>query len=573
MDVEREVSYVDKFGTHAEWNDLHDGREWQPPDNKDLQRSENVQHAHFCAFFHNREHLCNALPEKMKVVDVMGIVMCGLRSFLLSGIWLRLRRALRVRVFFKSRVVASCLHVRGFRDSVLDEWMQYWQDCEQHAKDELRSRCSSRRLAIAINVRRAGQQALAHALSATPDRMKVEVLWQLYWLLRMQASAAVKAYWCEWFALQAKRKKLLSNPHAISYADFSDAHQPLTLRAVDAALFVKGLQFPRFHAKPGREVMFKELVRLANAPNVPFVPDEENTSEPMHPPTSVTAAFASSPLCSNPKWFLQRCQQQTPLIPPLAWQPLGMLLQEDSEMLFEDDDAPLEDCAEPNSEDSRGSRLLQRRTLPTCANLSLGLIRPSSDALGLPLVAQRTRSSHSRSPGQLRSIAAPRQRSRSPRCSLVEGHALGSDGSHIPLLPRSMSGSPTSIAEEPPSSVSSNASSSSLNAPFPRRLTQGCRPLSGELDTVSFTLSRLRSAETPPDSPCEPLSGRLGSPQPCAFLRKSPRAMGPLPHLVRTPHLNKLEVLRDGTTFIKCMSPHSHGGRTPPAKGSEFPSP
>lgn len=52
----------------------------------------------------------------------------------------------------------------------------------------LRMRAQSPRLNSAINPKKACQAALANALVSTPDPLKVQVLWELYWLLRRQDS-------------------------------------------------------------------------------------------------------------------------------------------------------------------------------------------------------------------------------------------------------------------------------------------------------------------------------------------------------------------------------------------------
>eukprot|EP00667_Euglena_gracilis_P022820 EG_transcript_25531 len=249
MDFEQHASYVRCFGTHAEWNGLYDVKAWQP--SVDAQGLEKVQHAHFCAFFQTREHLSNPLPGAMKLADVMRIVRHGLHRFVGGGAWLRFHQALRIRLYFRRRVVPVCRRLAAARSAVLEEWLAYWRECEHRAKEELRSQVHSKRLVYALGARRAGQQALAHALATTPDRMKVKVLWQLYWLLRLQTASATKAYWREWFLLQAMREAFLVSPPPASRRDFSPLCEPLTLRAVNAALFVKALQVPRFTPRAG----------------------------------------------------------------------------------------------------------------------------------------------------------------------------------------------------------------------------------------------------------------------------------------------------------------------------------
>eukprot|EP00667_Euglena_gracilis_P004510 EG_transcript_4533 len=583
MDFERHASYVHRFGTHTEWNGLYDVKAWQPAVGG--QGSENVQRAHFCAFFHAREHLSNPLPRAMKLADVMRIVLHGLHRFVGGGAWLRFHQALRMRLYFRRRVVPVCRRLAAAREAVLDEWLAYWREAEHRAKEELRSQVHSKRLAYALGVRRSGQQALAHALAATPDCMKVKVLWQLYWLLRLQTASATNAYWREWFLLRAMREAFLVSPPPPSRRDFSPRREPLSLRAVNAALFVKALQAPHFTPVAGRDVTFKELVRLANAPNVPFV-HEKGTATLLHVPSSVVIAFQTSPLCTDTGWLLSRLHQPLPVVPPLSWHPV-LPQGDEGDLRPEELEGESELVVEVPTLEHKAS-LHHRRLQPHGAASSLSPIRvhcsppdggasTTKDGLLSPLPHLSARqSSQVRSPAPLseprRTFSNGLRRSRSPLSSLVDPPCRGGSQSltSTPSGRQSSTFSSGCDELEQLSSPSSTASSRLSNNSFTRVIAVPRQRSSKDPCNFGMGLVDLCSVD-PPQSPGEGLPACLSSSRSASSLSAHPRpGRGcqalPQPRSPAPRHGSKLEFLLDGTAFLKSTVAPTPGSL--PGKGN-----
>eukprot|EP00668_Euglena_longa_P009741 GGOE01011777.1.p1 GENE.GGOE01011777.1~~GGOE01011777.1.p1 ORF type:complete len:312 (+),score=64.39 GGOE01011777.1:251-1186(+) len=157
-------------------------------------------------------------------------------------------------------------------------------------------------------------------MTPTCEEVKVQVLWELYWLLLAQTAKKKDVYWARWRALQRQRQRirwrLLNRPQpsGVQPHDFQNS-EPVSLRAVNAALFVMLLQAPRFCYRPGKEVTLTELLLLANAPQPVF--HEEDVR--LRHASGVVTAFLDSPLCSDEAWLRKRFTMPVPLIPRRIW--------------------------------------------------------------------------------------------------------------------------------------------------------------------------------------------------------------------------------------------------------------
>eukprot|EP00668_Euglena_longa_P006716 GGOE01008028.1.p1 GENE.GGOE01008028.1~~GGOE01008028.1.p1 ORF type:complete len:434 (-),score=69.49 GGOE01008028.1:1384-2685(-) len=235
-------------------------------------------------------------------------------------LWLQLLQGLRTRVLLKG-MQALTAAANQHRLETLESWLEYWEHAEDMVHGELQARLSPGKGATGINAQQAGQVALAQVLTSTPDTVKYQVLWELYWLLKTQTAIQKHAHWMRWRALLRQRRivrKQLANPlqpsvnHAVDFMH----DEPVSLRALNAALFVLALQTPHFRYRMGKEVTLKELVRFASAPQRVCSPNEADT---LRHASAVITAFVDSPLCSDPAWLYRRYGKASPLIPPRTW--------------------------------------------------------------------------------------------------------------------------------------------------------------------------------------------------------------------------------------------------------------
>eukprot|EP00667_Euglena_gracilis_P006782 EG_transcript_6844 len=314
--VAQSLSYVARFGQDAGWNGLHETRDWQPASPHDINNSEAVQRAHFTAFFALANDLRFGLCPKSKVLDVVArvqYVLCKMRS---SRTWLVLRRALKAHVTFKRCTREFRYQVTAGRQLLLADWIGYWRDAELKAQNDLRRQLQSPKLLQLMSPRKARQFALAHALTFTPEAVKERILWDLYWLLRVQYGRRLTAHLARWIRLTRRRARLRGYPPPMDTADFFRG-EPRTLRAVNAALFVSALQEPKFDLQVGRGIHFKDLLQFAglqhSRPDPPALPPALKDASP------TAVAFLASPLCREPKWLLARFAALHPPIPPFNW--------------------------------------------------------------------------------------------------------------------------------------------------------------------------------------------------------------------------------------------------------------
>eukprot|EP00667_Euglena_gracilis_P005208 EG_transcript_5245 len=337
MAMSLDSAYVVHFGEHTDWNALHESSEWQPLTTDQVDDSEPVQRCHFSAFF-GATHGTTAryaLSPRHSLGRTLRIVRYCLTVWMDSRLWLLLRRGLRARILLRRRMRALAASLKQ-RLETLEGWLAYWQEAELKTHEELRGRLRSPRATAPMTHGQAEQIALAQVMTSTSEKVKWQVIWELYWLLYAQYQVQRELYWSRWRTLSQRRNMLRASQWAASpkgklRQDFVQ-EEPVSLRAVNAALFVLALQVPQFRYRAGQEVMYKELLRLANAPPPLF---RSNSTDPWlrHAPGALTA-FLDSPLCTTQSWLRKRFTMPAALIPPRTWRsdPRGLrrsLLVED----------------------------------------------------------------------------------------------------------------------------------------------------------------------------------------------------------------------------------------------------
>eukprot|EP00667_Euglena_gracilis_P026974 EG_transcript_32966 len=164
--------------------------------------------------------------------------------------------------------------------------------------------------------------AFAQTMAGTPDDEKGQVLWDLYWLLQTQTNALLKSYWTQWFELLYMRRLIQARPPQVDTEDFNMHNEPVSLRAIDAALFIHALRKPKPLFTAGKDIKMAELLRLASAPTGPILGLDKN-GDPIRQISPVVSAFQQSPLCRRRNWLATRLQQEQPVIPPRTWFPEG----------------------------------------------------------------------------------------------------------------------------------------------------------------------------------------------------------------------------------------------------------
>eukprot|EP00668_Euglena_longa_P020445 GGOE01025420.1.p1 GENE.GGOE01025420.1~~GGOE01025420.1.p1 ORF type:complete len:516 (-),score=91.68 GGOE01025420.1:1125-2672(-) len=312
--------YVVRFGEHSEWNSLHDSAEWQPLTTIEVEASEPVQHCHFSTFFvaaHGTRHALS--PRRNLCLTLRGVRNC-LEQWKVSRPWLQLRRGLRIRMLLRRRVRALAVAMKQ-RLNTLESWLTFWNDTEAKAQEDLRSRSRSPRAFAPMTAGQAEQMAVAQVMTSTSQKVKCQVLWELYWLLYAQTRIQKDLQWARWRTLLQRRQNLRAQRAPARHpqskvVDFTQ-DEPVSLRAVNAALFVMALQPPCFNYQAGHEVTFKELLRLANSPQ-PVFRSSAVDSWMRHAPGIITA-FMDSHLCREAAWLRKRFTVSTSLIPPQTW--------------------------------------------------------------------------------------------------------------------------------------------------------------------------------------------------------------------------------------------------------------
>eukprot|EP00667_Euglena_gracilis_P013874 EG_transcript_14339 len=318
-----DAAYVAQFGTHSAWNSLHDSVGWQPPTPEQVEVSDAVQRFHFNAFFHPAHHTFLPLSPAHCLSITLRLVHDFFRRWKSDCIWLRLHGAVRRRVLLKR-------HVRAFRAAAarhavatLEGWLAHWRETEAQMQETLRGwlRCGK-----PVATEWTGPVPLAHVMTSICEEVKVQVLWELYWLLHAQLLIQRHAYWARWHALKQLRQKVrwqqalsldIPQPQSKVLDFWND--EPVSLRAVNAALFVMALQPPRFRCRPGHEITLKELLLFAHAPEPAFQTVEGDVR--LRHVSGVAAAFLASPLCTEAAALRRRLAKLLPLIPRRTWCP------------------------------------------------------------------------------------------------------------------------------------------------------------------------------------------------------------------------------------------------------------
>eukprot|EP00667_Euglena_gracilis_P006168 EG_transcript_6223 len=283
--------------------------------------AEDVQRSHFSAFFMPHHAISHPLPPKTSLTQTMRILTDGLNKVAQNSPWLRLqlhlkvRRTLRKRAQFLAAAAAQ-------RAETLDSWLAYWEAEEGRIQQGFRQHLQSP--AALQEMLRGPRGTVARCTTAVASALKVQVVWELYWILRAQHNHRLKLHEQRVQALIARRRDILQgrlqSGSNHSGVDFWQG-EPQTLPAVTAALFVLSLQKPKFQYVAGQAIKATELLRLANA-HLTDGAWGSPADSPLGPQSSPTLlAFLRSPLLTEPEWLKARTWQAQPLLPVLSWVP------------------------------------------------------------------------------------------------------------------------------------------------------------------------------------------------------------------------------------------------------------
>eukprot|EP00667_Euglena_gracilis_P009209 EG_transcript_9356 len=284
------------------------------------QGAEVLRHAHFNAFFASEFPLRHSLHPKVSLANAVKLVCDGLHKMVSSRPWFALQFHVKahatLRKYAKRHILATMQ-----RDALLDNWLEAWQVAEANSQQKYRKQLESQ---ATLTERLRGQEhVVARAITPIADGIKVQVLWELYWLLRHQYRRRWAEFLQQWRCLLARRRELMKaqelNGVETSPRDFWEG-EPQSLRALDAAIFACALQEPQFKHAVGHssDVKVYELLRLANA-NL-----EEGTWTLDRPlglghATPTMMAFLASPLCTDEAWMRGQYAKRVFRIPVRTW--------------------------------------------------------------------------------------------------------------------------------------------------------------------------------------------------------------------------------------------------------------
>eukprot|EP00667_Euglena_gracilis_P021777 EG_transcript_23956 len=223
---------------------------------------EEVQRSHFRAFFAEQHQIRRPLLPDANLPAMMRILVDGLRRMASSAPWFRLQLHLKVRNTLRKRAHRA-LQMRAERAETLDGWLQFWCAAEARIQQNFRQQLVSP--VTMQEVLRWQPGTIARAITPVADALKVQVIWELYWILRMQYTHRLKTHVWRLLSLLAQRQafKLQRSPKVSASAtvDFWQG-EAVSLRAINAAIFVQSLQEPKFQYAVGRDIKVTELLRL-----------------------------------------------------------------------------------------------------------------------------------------------------------------------------------------------------------------------------------------------------------------------------------------------------------------------
>eukprot|EP00667_Euglena_gracilis_P016567 EG_transcript_17336 len=287
---------------------------------KESTLSEGVQRSHFSAFFAVKYAGCCPLPPDASMFAMMRVLADGLRKMSSSIAWFRLQLHIKARRTLRRR--AHCLvQTRTKRTETLDSWLNFWCAAEARIQQAFRQQLQS---PVTLQEVRRGQCGhIARAVTPVADSLKVQVVWEVYWILRAQYTHRLKLHCQRLLALFAQRKEIRHRRAMGLYHSNGDFWQgeARSLRAINAAIFLSILQEPKFHYAVGRDIRATELLRLANA-NLEEGSWVELADSPLGPQGCPTMlAFLRSSLLVEPHWLKVRSKQTSAIVPPRTWSP------------------------------------------------------------------------------------------------------------------------------------------------------------------------------------------------------------------------------------------------------------
>eukprot|EP00667_Euglena_gracilis_P008905 EG_transcript_9041 len=275
-----------------------------------------AQRAHMIAIFSADHPLRYPVPSSLALSGTIALLRRSLPRLVAVKAFTGVVLALQHRRRAKRLIWGVFRNLRAEREVVLTEWLQYWRGAEGKVHTAYRDQFVT--APRVWSTRKVATPTLVHAM--TPDPVKVHVLWELYWALRLQFLFRLRQHHRRCAALVELRPGCRKGsrqwpPHnAFHDVDASP------LAKLDATLFVEIVQRPVFRYISGQQVKFSELVKLSNSVNV-FHEHWTHVSSGLRHVPPVLLAFLKLPLCIEAEWLQQRFAMRTPIVPPLSWFP------------------------------------------------------------------------------------------------------------------------------------------------------------------------------------------------------------------------------------------------------------
>eukprot|EP00668_Euglena_longa_P010213 GGOE01012390.1.p1 GENE.GGOE01012390.1~~GGOE01012390.1.p1 ORF type:complete len:619 (-),score=153.50 GGOE01012390.1:1891-3612(-) len=286
--------------------------------------SENLQLCHLGSFFTAEFPLRHPLSSGLQLSKTMEVLQDGLAKLGSARIWYRLHHSLRMLTKVRLGLHRFHLHTRCAREALLEEWLLFWRTTESQHQEYLRR---SLQPSLIPSPRKGKDSFLAHAMAITPDSIKCEVLWELYWLVRTQHTRNVVAHQRKLRALMRERQQVRSALRSSGSMLPTSLSQDAILRplaVVDAEIFVTALRRPRLRCCVGSDITFRDLLRMQGSDCTQLLEMQGSTPSMdafglLSSPTM--AFFLASPLCQDVAWFERRLMESRRLVPPMRWAP------------------------------------------------------------------------------------------------------------------------------------------------------------------------------------------------------------------------------------------------------------
>eukprot|EP00668_Euglena_longa_P023049 GGOE01028745.1.p4 GENE.GGOE01028745.1~~GGOE01028745.1.p4 ORF type:complete len:243 (+),score=80.94 GGOE01028745.1:78-731(+) len=201
----------DSFEAHLEerpnWAELYDNKEWVAMgEGRRGCLSEVEQRHQFVTFFLSMYLLRYSPSSSLPLFYTMRAVRHLLHKYS-AMMWFKIMRKVRTRCVFRRHIKQFIFQQRQEREAVLEGWLSFWRTAEIRAAVDVRKQIQAPHPTVASPGLQA-KQALRRSFVVTPDAVKVEVLWQLFWLLHALAGQQTKAHWDRWRGLLSLQEEL-----------------------------------------------------------------------------------------------------------------------------------------------------------------------------------------------------------------------------------------------------------------------------------------------------------------------------------------------------------------------------